>query len=529
MIEMIPMLVPVLIVWWIWSRRRAKKEEKAREQIIIEAFKFDPPKAHVTENAGFASREEMKAAGCLKAPGVVAGRLGNEIIRFPAKIRPNIAVWGGAGAGKSTLIESTCLDWPHSLIIFDVTGEHACISSKWRRRYGPVFQWNPTEIFKGSISAQPVRLNPIGDYWMRGNQLDSRAETVAAGIVPKVGGQNAFFHDTARSFLAGFILGQAVNGIAEQQNLPFIARDIVCSDPERYVRHILSITKNAAVRSRLERLVTQPGDHLKSMLDCMETLRTDMSFLTNEVIAHGFSAADITIGQFRKAPQTLYINAPLSDIKTFGPANKLILSMICAELMQAEHVGNTPVMVICDELLQYGRDLDVLADTLAAARKYYSLMLCMTSFSDLESILPRDHKTVAANLGMMQFLDVSTDVPGSEFLSKLLGDVEVTTTSKNVTAPLNWTIEPDFGNSPDSHVVNVPDAAGMRKLGVTHSRQTIKRPLMHPFELRQQLGRDEMIVIMRDVAKPMRLLKAPYYEIPEFNRRAGKNPYLRRK
>jgi hypothetical protein len=66
MIDIISLPLLVVIIWWVWSSRREKREEKAREKIIIDAYTFKPPKAHVTTDAAFASREEIKRRGLLR-------------------------------------------------------------------------------------------------------------------------------------------------------------------------------------------------------------------------------------------------------------------------------------------------------------------------------------------------------------------------------------------------------------------------------------------------------------------------------
>jgi type IV secretory pathway TraG/TraD family ATPase VirD4 len=357
--------------------------------------------------------------------------------------------------------------------------------------------------------------------------FDSRSEGIAAPIISRVEGHHKFFYDSPRGILAAFTMGQILHGKPSERNLPYIASEIACRDPYKHAKWLLSVTKNSAVRARLERLASGNQEFLRSIGDFMETMKTEMTFLLNDAVARSLSAADITFLQLTQSVQTLYINAPLEQIRTFGPANKLLLGSLLGEVFQGTG-GKVPLLVVMDELYQYGKDLDALPAAFAAGRKYnVVLMPCLTTWSELVSMYPKDFEVVANNLGMLQFLSVG-DVAGSEHLSKLLGDVSAHASSKNLSAPADWNIPAFYSGPLEDVLTDVPsDETIAKHIKVNYTYSQVKRPLMAPFEIRQELGRDEQLVIIRSLGRPLRLRKAPYYEMP-WRDRADRNPFFRK-
>lgn len=523
----------VLLIWFVgWMVERHKKDKKRREQVVLNAYGYSASNIH--GHGAFADEKAIKADGLNKGY-IVAGRLkkSKKIVYFnPTTGSPHFGVWGGTGDGKSSLLQSTILNWPYHLIVFDPTYEHVCTTARYRSQIGPCNKLAPLRGFeRESRYAKHVRMNPMGRHYLdpKRRDFDPRAFGISSSIVSKVVGHNSFFFDSPRGILAGMIMAQILHAKTSEQNLPFIAREIVNGDPYAYCKHILSITKNRAIRAILARMTIGNEAFLKSIPEFMETLKTEMTPLLNEAVAESLSAADITFTQFTQLgrPRTLYINEPLEQIGTFGPINKLLLGSLLGELFQGNG-GPEPCLVIMDELYQYGKDLEALPAAFAAGRKYNVILApCLTTWSELVSMYGKGHETVANNLGMLQFLSVG-DVAGSEYVSKLLGDVEVHATGKSLSAPSDWNIPAFYDGPLEDVLTDVPsDEMIAKHIKVNYTYSQVKRPLMAPFEIRQELGRDEQLVIIRSLGRPLRLRKAPYYEMPWRNR-ADRNPFFRK-
>jgi type IV secretory pathway TraG/TraD family ATPase VirD4 len=459
---------------------------------------------------------------------IVAGLTRDErrIVEFKQKIRPHCAIFGGSGSLKSTQIDSTLGTWPGAAVVWDPTFEHIFVSGPMRLRYGPVYTWNPTQRYPRQLSfARSVRLNPLHTIHPNSPDADGVSDTIAGSVVSKVDGHNRFWYDSPRGIQSAFQLAVRLHGYRHQQNLPYIAREIVCRNPYVVAKAILRITKNSAIRARLERLV---NTKINSVLDFMQTLITESYFLTNDAYAKALSNADITIESLRRQNGTLFINAPLDQISIAGPVNKLLLGSLLAEVYGAGISGRqqTPLLVVLEELFQYGRDLgDILPAALAASRKFNTtLMLCLTTYSELTSMFPKDFATVLNNLGMTQWMDVG-DIPGSEHLSSMLGECDHYQLGKTLNAPVGWNIDPFAGNQEGMRLTKVPSADEMARLSVSYQYQQTKAPLLAAFQIRQELAPDEQIVIMREAGRPMILKKAPWHKLAFLRRFAGRSPF----
>lgn len=457
---------------------------------------------------------------------IIAGLTRDErnIVQFKQQRSPHWADFGANGSGKSTQTDSTLQVWPHAAAVWDPTFEHLFVSGPARLRFGPVYSWNPTQRYPNELRfAQNVRLNPLCAIDLNRPDADAQSDTIAASIVSRVEGHNKFFYDSPRGIQSAFQMGVLELGYRHQQNLPYIAREIVCRNPYAVARAILARTKSTAIRARLERLASGREKFIKSVPEFMETLVTESTFLTNAAYARALSNADITIRSLRRQNGTLFINAPLDQISMAGPVNKLLLGWLLQEVYGEGIYGRqqAPLLVVMEELFQYGKDLPIPA-ALAAARKFNcTLALCLTTYGELKSMWPNDHSSVMNNLGMSRWLNTG-DLEGSKFLAEQLGDREWSQLGKTLNAPVGWDIDPFAGNQPGMRLTNVPKQNEMGELKVSYGYQTTKVPLLAPYQIRQDLGPDEQIAIIE--GHPTILKKAPYWKLPA-KRFAGRSPF----
>jgi type IV secretion system protein VirD4 len=94
-------------------------------------------------SARWATEREIRAAGLFKPDGVVLGRFRRDYLRHdgPEHVLCFAPTRSGKGVG---LVVPTLLSWPGSAIVHDIKGENWTLTAGWRRRFGRVLLFDPT-------------------------------------------------------------------------------------------------------------------------------------------------------------------------------------------------------------------------------------------------------------------------------------------------------------------------------------------------------------------------------------------------
>jgi len=508
-----------LCIWGNWG------DLERRRAVWSEAKSYEPPNIH--GKAEFPNDEKLMAKRFepVGIPVGISQESGRTI--FHRESTPILTI-GKNGSLKSTSAIQAALLSPslgkYSVIILDTTGEHTTVCAEYRSRFGPVDIINPCEIFTKELKRWVPfsRWNPIGPHWLdpKSPLFSSRAGAVAAPIFPHVEGHNRYFYDSPRNALKTLCMVQAKYGKPGQCNLPFIAREII-NGPGGifgYARHMLPLIDDGFLRSQLQRFAAANAESAKSIMEFMETAVTEMDFLNDHAVANCLGGeSDVTFSMCKQKVRTIFVVLPLEVLAGgLGKLLKLTLSCINNELMREDGTGPVPTLVIADELYallqgQVDSGLDV---TWSASRKYnFQLWACIHDLSQLKDLFPKTYETFINNAGAQQWLSAS-DVSGSEYLSKLLGDREVYGFSKS----LNLHVGTDYSDAPTDQ--------DLRKLGITHNNSQHSRRLLLPAEIRQDLGPREQILVLEGLP-PIRAGKRPYFEDNAMLRRAQPNPFFR--
>lgn len=444
-------------------------------------------------SARWAEREEVRAAGLLGTDGVVLGRFDRAYLRHdgPEHVLCFAPTRSGKGVG---LVVPSLLTWPGSAIVHDIKGENWQLTAGFRARHGRVLLFDPT-------NAKSAAYNPLLEV-RRGEWEVRDVQNIADILVDPEGSLEKRNHweKTSHALLVGAILH--VLYAEEDKTLAGVAAFL--SDPKRPIETTLDAMMKTAhlgeagphpVIASAARELLNKSDNERSGV-----LSTAMSFLglyrdpvIAEVTRHcDWRIADIVGG---KAPTTLYLVVPPSDINRTKPLIRLLLNQIGRRLTEdlQSKGGRHRLLLMLDEFPALGR-LDFFESALAFMAGYgLKAFLIAQSLNQIEkaygpnnSILDNCHVRVSF---------ATNDERTAKRVSDALGTATEMKAMKNYAG---HRLSPWLGH-------------------LMVSRSETARPLLTPGEVMQLPPTDEIIMVAGTA--PIRAKKARYYEDARFRDR----------
>ncbi len=444
-------------------------------------------------SARWAESEEVGAAGLLGTDGVVLGRYDRDYLRHdgPEHVLCFAPTRSGKGVG---LVVPSLLTWPGSAIVHDIKGENWQLTAGFRARHGRVLLFDPT-------NGKSAAYNPLLEV-RRGEWEVRDVQNIADILVDPEGSLEKRNHweKTSHALLVGAILH--VLYAEKDKTLAGVAAFL--SDPKRPIETTLDAMMKTAhlgeagphpVIASAARELLNKSDNERSGV-----LSTAMSFLglyRDPVIAEvtrrcDWRIADIVGG---KAPATLYLVVPPSDINRTKPLIRLLLNQIGRRLtedLQAK-AGRHRLLLMLDEFPALGR-LDFFESALAFMAGYgLKAFLIAQSLNQIEkaygpnnSILDNCHVRVSF---------ATNDERTAKRVSDALGTATEMKAMKNYAG---HRLSPWLGH-------------------LMVSRSETARPLLTPGEVMQLPPTDEIVMIAG--TPPIRAKKARYYEDVRFRDR----------
>ncbi len=453
-------------------------------------------------SARWAEKEEVRAAGLLGTDGVVLGRYERDYLRHdgPEHVLCFAPTRSGKGVG---LVVPSLLTWPGSAIVHDIKGENWQLTAGFRARHGRVLLFDPT-------NAKSAAYNPLLEV-RRGEWEVRDVQNIADILVDPEGSLEKRNHweKTSHALLVGAILH--VLYAETDKTLAGVAAFL--SDPKRPIETTLDAMMKTAhlgeagphpVIASAARELLNKSDNERSGV-----LSTAMSFLglyRDPVIAEVTRRSDWRIADIvgGKAPATLYLVVPPSDINRTKPLIRLLLNQIGRRLtedLQAKG-GRHRLLLMLDEFPALGR-LDFFESALAFMAGYgLKAFLIAQSLNQIEkaygpnnSILDNCHVRVSF---------ATNDERTAKRVSDALGTATEMKAMKNYAG---HRLSPWLGH-------------------LMVSRSETARPLLTPGEVMQLPPTDEIVMIAG--TPPIRAKKARYYEDVRFRDRVLSPPTLTR-
>jgi len=266
---------------------------------------------------------------------------------------------------------------------------------------------------------------------------------------------------------------------------------ICFEDPKHFCGWATRQVRNPELRAMLLRFANE-SDDVRSLHEVRQNACTHLAAFLEPHIDRSLSHDDVRIGEMRQRVMTLIIVTPLESKGVLESYRTLCLEQGFAELQSEQFAGTVPYVKQVDELAQSPRMNSVL-QAASSLRKFNGLLdITINDYGTLQHIYGREAAdTFINNAGVIQFMSTKDEI-GCSKLSAMLGEREVFSSTKSVSNPL-------------------PGAnRGQTSVNETWSKQ--RKPLLAPFEIRQDLGPRDQIIFMDGVARPILAKKRPYFE-----------------
>jgi type IV secretion system protein VirD4 len=502
-----------------WFLHQHAVAQKQRNEAAKNATAYKPDRTFTSSE--WASEEDLRKAGCFTKNGFPAGFCdsGKQIF-FPGKRKPNGIVFGSTGSGKSTsCLLNVILSWAFSLVCFDLFGELAVVAAKARSRYGPVQIVAPYPVFQDELSQFPnVGFNPLSPRSIDPNDRNMvgiRCAKLASAIVLKDDhAAEKYWANTSRQLVTVVIMCVVLYFPERLRNLATVAA-IIMDDVFDFARRMMVISDDPYIRAKLSRFAVKLGDSdVKSLLEVVESARTEVEFLTEPAVADCFSRDDLNLDDVMHGKMSVFVMQPQELVKEMTRFRRVFLTWFLGRYQREDAAYANPALVLIDELLTIGflDDLDLALTTVRKLNlRFY---LSIPSVGALAQLYPQTFKVILDSCGLKQWCDVNVD--DSEFLSNLCGEREIVRRTKSV----NWSPLYNYEK---------PSNLDLQNLHVSNNTTTERVPLIRPHELRDNLGPDGIVMFMAEVSKPILAKRRPYFKIPGLRRKSRPNPYFTRK
>jgi type IV secretion system protein VirD4 len=451
-------------------------------------------------SARWATKEEIRAAGLLGPDGVILGCHAEHYLRHdgPEHVLCFAPTRSGKGVG---LVVPTLLTWPGSCIVHDIKGENWTLTAGFRSRFGRVLKFDPTDALSAAY-------NPLLEV-RRGDKEVRDVQNIADILVDPEGALDRRNHweKTSHSLLVGAILH--VLYAEPDKTLAGVANFL--SDPRRPVEATLRAMMSTPHlgKSGVHPVVASAARELlnKSDNERSGVLSTAMSFLglyRDPVVAKVTDRCDWRIADLiaERAPVSLYLVVPPSDINRTKPLIRLILNQIGRRLTEELNAKGRRhrLLLMLDEFPALGR-LDFFESALAFMAGYgIKSFLIAQSLNQIE-------KAYGANNSVLDNCHVRVAfATNDERTAKRVSDALGTATElRDSTNYAGHRLSPWLGH-------------------LMVSRQETARPLLTPGEVMQLPPADELLLVSG--IHPIRAKKARYYEDRRLSERILPPPVL---
>jgi type IV secretion system protein VirD4 len=451
-------------------------------------------------SARWAQTAEVRDAGLLAHDGAVLGRWQDRYLRHdgPEHVLCFAPTRSGKGVG---LVVPTLLTWSGSAIVHDIKGENWSLTAGWRQRFGRVLLFDPT-------NAASAAYNPLLEV-RRGEWEVRDVQNIADVLVDPEGALERRNHweKTSHSLLVGAILH--VLYAETDKTLAGVANFL--SDPRRPIETTLRamMTTPHLGEHGVHPVVASSARELlnKSENERSGVLSTAMSFLglyRDPVVAAVTRRCDWRIRDLieAKAPTTLYLVVPPSDISRTKPLVRLILNQIGRRLTEelSPKAPRHRLLLMLDEFPALGR-LDFFESALAFMAGYgLKSFLIAQSLNQIEKAYGQNNSILDNCHVRVSF--ATNDERTAKRVSDALGTATEMRAMKNYAG---HRLSPWLGH-------------------LMVSRQETARPLLTPGEVMQLPHEDELVLVSG--CQPIRAKKARYYEDAELKARILPPPEL---
>ena len=462
-------------------------------------------------DARWANAKEIRAARLINDWGLVLGKLGNpekkaSHLRAHTDDQGTVLVSGPPRSGKGVgIVVPTLLDYPGSLIVYDVKGELFETTSRRRLEKGDkVRVLSPFDVQfpnnpDGSLVGRSHSFNPLVEIAAM-DDLEDRlvriSEISAALLAPKstTGAEASLMEDAQEIFEAAAAIvcnePEPSLGRVLQVLTPEVAGDDEIPDYKGMFAVLAPRAPDPVSKGAMLRMAGQDNKQLGIYLSVL--MGGGLNAWRNPTIVRATKSNDFDFESMRWEPQTCYISIPEAHKQVARPLVRLFIQCAINALRRrliASGEDFLPVLFLIDEFHSLGKMQGVL-DAVTTLPGYGGrLCLIVQSPASLrEHYGPAGEEILTESSHLHVWLTPNSEETKQK-LSKALGNKTVT--QKSVSGR-NWSKEP----------------------GRSESWSEKSRALLTPEEI-GRLGKEEVIITGKGLF-PIRTNRVSYYKDHRF-------------
>ncbi len=445
---------------------------------------------------GWATRREARRSELFAREGIILGRWGRRgpLIRSGGSTHVFLAAATRSGKGAGFVIPNL-LDWPGSVVAFDVKGENHAATAGFRAAHGhEVFLFDPE-------SPDSDRWNPLrriaSDPGLRSRDL----QRLAAILYPERTAAEAFWTHQARELFVG-AAQLALETRGSEATLGQVQRFLSGPDLAGAVAAELGPDAGASAgvsedcARRLLRWAESGSEGMRAGI--LATACERLLLWSEPLLDRATSGRDFAPDELRRRRLAVYIRVAPGAIDRLAPVLRLFVEDLVhantASPFGADHGNPVPVLLMLDEFPLLGR-----AGSVERAIAYvasYGLRCCIVAQSEtqLRGVYGEDGaQTLIRNCAARVYHAPET-AEDANALSNALGSV----------------LAPQRTRSHPSGLLS--------RSGASVSVTRAERPLLRPQDARA-MPRDASVVLVPG-CRPIRSTKIRWWRDPEFSRRS---------
>lgn len=462
-----------------------------------------------------------------------------------------------SGKGRSLIIPNL-LSYPGSVVCIDPKGENAAVTARHRQAMGQkVMILDPFAVLGARTELADLmgRYNPLEIIEEDQPETIDEVSALADALIIRDNSKDPHWNESARTFLKGVIL-------LLMATLPKYQDDVTPPSGDRDLNWTLEEVRSlVSVGTPLPETDTNSLDGLLNLMmnseafggavaaaghlidqmggpergGVLSALRRHTEFLESPAIQAVLSRSSFRPEDINTTPTTIYLVLPEWRMGTHARWLRLMITSLIQILQRAERKPEAAAtLVILDEFATLGH-----MESIERAAGYIAgfgvkLWVILQDLTQLQSLYKGRWETFLGNAGMLTTFG-NVDVTTLEYLSKRLGETEVTRTVRNVSMQTG-TSENRGGMSQIIDALSHgkwPGALLGNESESTQSGSTVsyqpsiqKTSLLTPDEIARVFARDEETVLVHAAGQYPFMLNRIRYDLDEpFRSKAAKSPY----
>lgn len=466
-----------------------------------------------------------------------------------------------SGKGTSCIVPALCL-FPGSALVLDPKGENARLTATRRGAGSAYCQGMGQEVVildPYNTSRRPPGMraswNPLDLLALDDLEMVDKAASIAEAMMIRAKGADAHFDESALGFIKGLILFVVVLNDTDTEDAP--------------PRNLLSVydllMRGAHADLNPDRVNPQPSDALMLLLfqmmevnaldgivagaasalldmgdkergSVLSTARRNLAFLERPAMRAVLKDSSFNLDHIKTAPEglTLYLCLPQQRMESCGRWLRLMITAALERVYAIEEEPATghPILFLLEEFASLGHMAAIETAAGYAAGFGIKLWVIIQDLSQLKRHYNEGWETFVGNAGTIQAFG-NSDVTTLEYLSKKLGEVEVTQRVQSVTTSLTAASnDPGDGSRMQSLLQNrgalsfinpfslaFDDSGTSQSASTTtaNNEQVSRAPLMLPDEIERFFRREALaqLVCLKGLP-PLILERVDYHDSPLF-------------